>query len=60
MEKDPSMFKNDFEFGNGDPTINPRLRKEDTLTIKQQKLAGTYVEKTDDTKFKLSPDGMFV
>lgn len=53
-------IKNKYEFGNGDPTVDPRLKKEEGLTIKQQKLAGTYQEKTTDSAFKLSADGMFV
>ena len=55
-----AMFKNNYELGNGDPTVDPRLKKEEGLTVKQQKLAGTYKEKPDDNKFKLSADGFFV
>ena len=61
MGANPSTFKSNYEFDNGDPNIDPRLKKEEELTVKQQKLAGTYKEKvTPEAKFKLSDDGFFV
>ena len=61
MGNNIASIKNQYEFGNGDPTLDPRLNKEDELTVKQQKLAGTYVAKVDNgNMFKLSADGMFV
>jgi hypothetical protein len=59
----PETYKNDFELNNGDPTIDPSLAIERQLSIKQQKLKGTYKEETkekDDQKFKLSLDGLYV
>lgn len=58
----PDTYKNDFELNNGDPRIDPSLAIERQLSIKQQKLKGTYKEeqKTNDQKFKLSLDGLTV
>ena len=57
----PASFKSKFEFDNGDPNIDPRLKKEAELTVKQQKLAGTYKEKAaPEDEYKVSADGFFV
>lgn len=61
MGMHPSTFKKNYEFDNGDPAIDPRLKKEESLTNKQLKLIGQYEEKkVEDDKFKLSADGLFV
>ena len=61
MGANPASFKSKYEFDNGDPDINPRLKKEEELTVKQHKLAGTYKEKAaPEDKYKVSADGFFV
>lgn len=62
MGQDPKTFKDDYDLKNGDPSIDPRLEIERKMSIKQQKLMGTYQEepKKDDEKFKLSLDGLYV
>ena len=53
-----------FEFDNGDPEVDPRLKIEEKMTNKQLRLVGIDPDqenkKDKDDKWKLSADGLFV
>lgn len=43
MNMDPNLLKANYEFDNGNPAIDPRLKIEETLTKKQMMIIGMKV-----------------